>query len=195
MMRLGNLPRHRAIVAVDIEGSTSRTDTAKARLRDLMYEMFEQALDGAGITRRYRDPLIDRGDGVLALIRPVDQAPKTLLLNSVMPMLSALLRQHDAQRPSQYLRLRAVVHAGEVRYDARGCFGEALDISFRLLDAPVVKRELRQIVSPLVLVVSDDIYRSVVRHGYDGIDDKAYLSRVHVHVAGRHHQGWIKLAD
>jgi class 3 adenylate cyclase len=189
------LPRHRAIVAVDIEDSTSRTDAVKAQLRDLMYTMVEEALESAGITRRHRDPLIDRGDGILALIRPTDQAPKALLLTSVMPLLIAVLRQHDARHPDHYLRLRAVVHAGEVNYDRRGCFGEALDITFRLLDAPVVKRELRQVVSPLILVVSDAIYHSVVRQGYEAADDRGYVQRVNVLVAGRHHRGWIKSTD
>lgn len=190
-----NLPLHRAIVAVDIEDSTSRTDAVKAQLRAVMYSLVEEALRRAGINDRCRDPLIDRGDGILALIRPLDRTPKSLLLNSAIPILAELLRQHDVRNPGGYLRLRTAVHAGEVRYDRRGCFGEALDITFRLLDAPVVKRELRQIVSPLVLVVSDDIYRSVVRHGFGGIDDKSFQPRVSVNVAGRHHRGWIKLSD
>jgi class 3 adenylate cyclase len=190
-----NLPCHRAIVAVDIEDSTSRTDTVKAQLRDVMYSLFEEALKRAGITEQCRDPLVDRGDGILALIRPVDRTPKAFLLNRVVPTLEDLLWQHDARYPSKYLRLRVAVHAGEVQYDRHGCFGEALDIAFRLLDAPVVKRELRQIVSPLVLVVSDDIYRAVVRHGYDGIEARHFLNRLQVQVAGQDHRGWIKLSD
>ena len=35
-----------------------------------------------------------------------------------------------------------MVHAGEVNYDANGCFGEALDIAFRLLDSAHVKKAL-----------------------------------------------------
>jgi hypothetical protein len=190
-----NLGYHRAIVAVDIEDSTSRTDAVKARLRERMYAMLEQSLEDAGIGQRDRDRLVDRGDGVLALIRPVHRAPKALLLNSVVPMLANLLRRHDAQFPQEYMRLRAVIHAGEILYDGHGCFGEALDIAFRLLDDPVVRRELRQVVSPMVLVVSDDIYRSVVRHGYPGIDREMYVPRVNVHVAGQQHLGWLKLTD
>jgi hypothetical protein len=63
-----------------------------------------------------------------------------------------------------------VIHAGEVHYDANGCFGEALDVAFRLLDASQVKTALRQTVDPLILVISADIYGSTVRHGYDGLD-------------------------
>ncbi|MFD1044207.1 hypothetical protein ACFQ1S_00650 [Kibdelosporangium lantanae] len=180
---------------MDIEDSTSRTDAAKAQLRSLMYDMVEKALHSSGIGRRHHDPLVDRGDGVLALIRPVDQAPMALLLTSVIPVLATTLRQHDIQHPDQFLRLRVAVHAGEINYDRRGCFGEALDITFRLLDAPVVKRELRQIVSPMVVVVSEEVYRSVVRHGHEGINEDSYLPRTNVLVGGRHYRGWIRTDD
>jgi len=52
-----------------------------------------------------------------------------------------------------------VVHAGEVHYDDNGCFGEALDVAFRLLDAPRFKKALREAASPLILIVSDPIPR------------------------------------
>jgi hypothetical protein len=74
------LPHHRTIVALDIEMSTNRTDPVKAELRGKMYELFDAALCSAGIHRRHRDRFIDRGDGILALIHPVDKAPKTILL-------------------------------------------------------------------------------------------------------------------
>jgi class 3 adenylate cyclase len=184
-------PRHRCIVAVDIEASTTRTNAAKAELRRAMYDLLEQALQGGGVSRRYRDRGIDRGDGVLTLVRPVDQVPKTLLLNPVIPLLADLLAGHDAEHPDQRFRMRAVVHAGEIHYDGRGVFGEALDLSFRLLDAPEVKRTLRGTSAPLVLVASDDIYRTVIRQGYDGIDQSAFAPLVRVAVAGRRHRGWV----
>ena len=134
------LPRHRAVIALDIEHSTSRPDPVKAELRSKLYELFDAALLAAGIRRRYRDQFTDRGDGILALIHPVDQAPTAALLKTAVPALSQLLADYNeslprASRPQRQLRVRAVVHAGEVHYDANGCFGEALDIAFRLLDA------------------------------------------------------------
>lgn len=48
----------------------------KAELRSTLYEVFDAALLEAGIRRQYRDRFIDRGDGILALIHPVDQAPQ-----------------------------------------------------------------------------------------------------------------------
>jgi hypothetical protein len=185
---------YRAIVAVDIEQSTTRPDPVKAELRRILYELFDQALRSAGIHRRHRDRFTDRGDGLLALIHPVDQAAKPVLLNRVVPAFGQLLTGYDASltsRSHRQLRVRVVMHAGEVNYDGYGCFGEALDIAFRLLDAPGVKKALRAAPDPLTLVVSDDIYRTVVRHGYDGLDQQAFRPLTRVNVAGHRYLGWV----
>jgi hypothetical protein len=194
-----DLPHYRTIVALDIERSTSRPDPIKAELRATIYRLFGAALQLAGIEKRHRDGFIDRGDGVLALIHPVDQAPKAVVLNHVIPALSLLLADHNASlppasRPQRQLRARAVVHAGEVNYDANGCFGEALDIAFRLLDSTHVKKALREATAPVTLVISEDIFRSVVRHGYDGIDQRTFHP-LRIQIAGTRYRGWIHIPD
>jgi hypothetical protein len=195
-----SLPHYRAILALDIERSTSRPNPIKAELRSKTYELFEVALRWAGISTSHRDKFVDRGDGILALIHPVDQVPKALLLNRAVPVLSRLLADYNASLPrfghsDRQLRIRVVMHAGEVHYDANGCFGEALDVAFRLLDAVRVKRALRETADPLILVISGDIYNSVVRHGYDGIDQQAFHPLVRAHVAGKRFPGWIHLPE
>src|ERR1700745_1837660 len=157
------LPCYRAIAALDIERSTSRPNPIKGELRNKTYELFEAALRKAGIDSCHHDRFVDRGDGILALIHPVDQAPKAVVLNRAVPMLSRLLADYNDSLPrhsqqQRQLRMRVVMHAGEVHYDANGCFGEALDVAFRLLDAPHVKKALPETASPLVLVVSSAIY-------------------------------------
>jgi class 3 adenylate cyclase len=175
------------VIALDIERSTRK-----------LYEVFDAALVQAGIRRQYRDRFIDRGDGILALIHPVDQAPKTALLTTVIPALSQMLTDYNATLPrasrvQRQLRIRVVVHAGEVHYDANGCFGEALDIAFRLLDAAHVKKGLQAAADPLILVISGEIYRTIVRHGYDGIDQHAFHPLVRVRIAGNRYPGWIHI--
>jgi hypothetical protein len=192
------LPHHRSIIAVDIERSTTRINPVKAEQRRTVYELFDAALRSAGIQERHRDRFIDRGDGILALIHPVDQAPKALLLTRAIPALHRLSADHNDSLPrtsqlQRQMRLRVVIHAGEVHYDANGCFGEALDLAFRLLDATQVKKALRSASAPLALVVSEDIHRSVIRHAYDGIDEHAFSPLVRVQIAGRRHTGWIHI--
>ena len=79
------LPYYRAIVALDIECSTSRPNPIKGELRHKTYELFEAALRKAGIDSCHYDRFVDRGDGILALIHPVDQAPKAVVLNRAIP--------------------------------------------------------------------------------------------------------------
>ena len=124
--------------------------------------------------------------------------PKALLLNRAILILNRLLTDYNASlprpgQPQRQLRVRVVMHAGEVHYDANGCFGEALDVAFRLLDAARVKRALREATDPLILIISGDIYSSVVRHGCDGIDPHAFHPLVRVQIAGNRYPGWIRI--
>jgi hypothetical protein len=177
----------RTIVALDIERSTSRPDPVKAELRATMYDLFDAALRAAGIHPRHRDRFADRGDGFLALIHAADHASRALL-RRVIPAFGVLLAEYNTARPPQrQLRVRVVVHAGTVFYDANGCFGEALDTAFRLLDAARVKQALRTAPAPLVLVVSAGLGESV-RPGRIGQAGDL----VSVEVGSHRHQGLIQ---
>jgi class 3 adenylate cyclase len=184
-------PVHRSIVAVDIEGSTRRTNPIRARLRQLLYGMLEKALTDSEMTGAYVDPIIDRGDGALILVKPADHLPKTLLLNNLIPSLHHMLDRHNTGNSDQAFRLRAAVHSGEVHYDARGIFGEAVDITCRLLDSHELKEITRSSSTPLTLAISDDLYHAVVRHGYFGIHAEEFTDAVRVEVGGQIHRGWI----
>jgi hypothetical protein len=176
-------PRRRVIVGLDIEQSTSRPDPVKAEFRIMLYELFEAALRSADIGLD-RDPFMDRGDGLLALMDPAEQVP---LLSRAVPAFGQLLAGYNASLPPpRRIRVRVAVHAGEVRDDDNGCFGTALDITCRLLDAPEAKAALKASPGPLLLVVSGDIYR-----GLEGTGRETFRRLVTVQVAGRDHPGWI----
>jgi hypothetical protein len=183
----------RTIVVLDIERSTSRPDPVKAEFRRTMYHLFDAALRAAQIRPRHRDRFADRGGGLLALIHPAECTPR-VLVKRVIPAFGVLLAEYNATpprlgQPQLQLRARAAVHAGTVFYDAHGCFGEAVDTAFRLLDAAQVKQALRAAPASLVLVVSAGTYESV----YPGRTDESPSHRlVSVEIVGRQHQGWIQ---
>jgi len=186
-----DIPRHRAIVAVDIEGSTKHTNSVRALLRNVLYQLLEEAFTIAGIGRKHRDAFVDRGDGALCLVRPFDQVPKTLLLASFVPALADLLDKHARNLPELAFRLRVAIHAGEVHRDSRGLYGEDVDIACRLVDAPELKRRLRETTAPLALAISQEIHRAVVRHGYAGIDHAAFTQTVHIKLGEERLRGWL----
>jgi hypothetical protein len=153
-------PVHRSIVAVDVEGSTKRTNPAKGKLRRVLYDLLDRALRAAGIGPRHLEELADYNAAVAD--------------------------------PELRMRLRAVVHAGEVHNDGWGFYGDDIDVAFRLLEAPTVKRVLRDAPeAPLVLVVSEEIWAGVVRHGY--VDGGSYQQRVQVKVGERRRRGRVHL--
>jgi class 3 adenylate cyclase len=187
-------PVYRSIFAVDIQGSTTaaRTDPVKERLRQELYRLLHQALAGAGVKEQHRDPSSDRGDGFLLLLHPVDDLPKTQLLGSLVSELTAGLAAYNrGVPPAEQLLLRAALHAGEVHHDPNGPFGNPIDVTFRLLEARRFRTYRRQSGAPLVLIVSGDIYRSVVWHSYPGIDRDTYQRLLRIRVAGRLHDGWV----
>jgi len=193
------LPLYRSILALDIEGSTQRTNPVKEEHRELVYRLVMGALGMAGIDIQDCDPFTDRGDGVLILLRATDGFPKPFLLSRLIPALVSLLSAHNSgispADKMRILRLRAVVHAGEVHRDGKGFFGEDLDLAFRLLDAPRFKEHLKSGTTPLAVVTSDSFYQSIIRHGYDGIDHGEFQPLVTVSVGNQRRKGWVHAPD
>lgn len=193
------MPSNRAvsrhIFAVDIERSTYRSNPIKEKLRRELYDLLPKALSGAGIEPLDYDDLIDRGDGVLALIRHVDHVSELLLFTDLVPKLRELvLRRNEgipaAERPVLGMRLRVVLHTGLVHYDGHGPFGETLDAAFRLLDARRVKTRLKESEKPLVLVVSERLYAEVLRHDYPEIETAGF-EQIYTFVGENRQRGWM----
>ena len=194
-LRLPDGPGHRTIVVLDVEESTQRGNPDKGELRRSLYGLTERALQAAGIAGKHLEPKADRGDGVMILIRPHDEVPKTLVLDRLIPVLTALLIEHNASvtRAQLRLRLRAVVHAGEIHKDANGFYGNDIDTAFRLLEAPGLKKALKEAAAtPLILVISEEIFHAIVEQGY--LDDALFwpLDRG-VRVGRRPRRGWVHI--
>ena len=133
---------HRAIVCIDVEGFSDRCriNPDQLAVRAAFYDALRQAFTRSGITWDgedcYRE---DRGDGALILISP--RVPKTLLAAALPQALATVLREHNqAAAPETRMRLRIVLHAGEVHHDDHGVAATAINHSFRLLDAGPLKR-------------------------------------------------------
>jgi len=167
-------PVHRTILALDIEGYTrpDRRDSDRLRMRSALYRLLEQALGRARIAP---DEYVctDQGDGVLVLLGA--EVPKTRVLPWLILRLAGGLNRHNrSAAPRQRLRLRVVLHAGEVAHDPHGHASKDLNLTFRLLDSDARRRPLANSTTSLVLLVSQSIYDDIVRQGYHDIDPGAF---------------------
>jgi len=183
-------PEHRAILALDIEGfgRLERSNLARAQRRTGLHRIVGNALTAAGIDPEHIEQT-EYGDGVLVLVGP--QVSKARLLHPLLPRLvSGLARYNRTASDAARLRVRVVVHAGELLRDAHGVTGEDLVLAFRLLDADVVRAHLNQAVADLVLVVSDAMYQGIVKHGY-GRTDPALFQPVWVTAKETSTRAWL----
>ncbi|MEV6448567.1 hypothetical protein [Amycolatopsis sp. NPDC051716] len=180
---------HRTIVAVDIEEFSSpwRTNADRLTIRSGLYEAVHRALLISGVVWEECDHS-DLGDGVLVLAPSA--YPKAVFSEQVVPALAEALVCYNKERlPAERIRLRVVLHAGEVSYDAHGATGQAIVHAFRLLDSPAIKQELTQSPGCLALITSAWFYDEVVRHSAHSRPSR-YV-RVVIHVKETITHAWI----
>lgn len=155
------------MLAVDIEAfGALPNDDFRQRLRDEMHGIVRDALERANLgVERTTDPrqmrAADLGDGVLYVVNAEHTG---VLVDCVASIRTRVRRFNDFAGTQARLRLRVVVHAGEVEYDDRGATGGDLIEAFRLLNSAALHKRLRKLEGgDLVLMVSDYIFDHVVR--------------------------------
>ncbi|MFF0478093.1 hypothetical protein [Streptomyces sp. NPDC004284] len=153
---------HRFVVFGDIVGSGTLDMAEKKLHRAAMYTAFDEAYGSVGVEPGTFHQE-DRGDGILAALRP--DVPPTLMVGRWIDTLYESLRAHNTGR-SRRLRLRIGMNAGLVAQDGHGLVGRAVDLAARLCDSAPAKRIMAE--SPevdLLVVVSDWLYGNVVAEG------------------------------
>ena len=144
-------PVHRNILAVDIEGfgRQERDDPDRIDMREALFAVLAEGLELAGIDRGHWEQS-DLGDGILVLISP--EVSKVRLIDPLIGELTlALQRYNDTAGPAARMRLRAVVHAGEVVRHKQTYVGNDLNYAFRLLDSGTLRRWLADSTTDLAL--------------------------------------------
>src|SRR5437868_6491301 len=159
------------MVAFDICGFSHSGDPhVMAHMRQSMYQVVRNAAETAQmpwVDCEYED----RGDGLYLL------APPGYSVHSLVDPLAPLIRSGLSQvnrtlSADHHLRLRMAVHHGEIVHDEHGVVSPDLNMLFRLLNAPVLRARFEQ--GDLALIVSEDVYRRVVRWGMGLIDKKEF---------------------
>jgi class 3 adenylate cyclase len=107
-------------------------------------------------------------------------------------VLAEALASHNRLHPPQErIRLRLALHAGEVNYDQHGVTGSAINHTFRILDADVVRSTLANSSAVLAIASSAWFFDEVVWHS-ELSHAKAYR-RVDVSNKETRAQAWIRL--
>ncbi|MEU8235356.1 hypothetical protein AB0C12_37695 [Actinoplanes sp. NPDC048967] len=166
------VPHHFSIVVLDVEGSGELTGPEKELVRRDLYAILSRALElsGVGAASVRKE---DRGDGVYLLISA--DVSKRLLIDPFIAALDDELGERPVGQPG--LRLRLVVHHGEVLLDEQGSSGGAVDTAFAMVDSPQLREALRSAKrGRIAVVVPDDLYLSVVR-GYPRPDPQRFRMR------------------
>jgi hypothetical protein len=161
---------HRSILVVDIEGYSRppQTNRTRGRLRDTLYLLLDKAIGSSGIRADQHEPPHDQGDGALLLFHP--EVPKNRLLYPLIADLAETLTHHNPSvPPHERLRLRVVLHAGELVRDHHGWYGEDLDQAFHLVNSDTLRARLAETPRPLVFLITDQLYQGIVKQELAGI--------------------------
>ncbi len=184
---------HRTIVVVDVEGfsNPSRTNTDQLAVREGLYKALAWSFTKAGIDWAACDHE-DCGDGALILVPP--HVPKILLVTKWPARLATALNRHNAAcGTGARVRLRIAVHAGEVVYDRHGVTGCAINLTFRLVQAPALKEALACSPGTYTLIASEWIYNEVVRHAPEG--RPADYRQIYITVKETRVAAWLRAGD
>lgn len=150
----------RTVMIVDVEGFANRSSTHQAAVRRELHHALHRAFQNAEFDRSGWDEQ-DIGNGVLMLGPPglyneifAERLPHTL---------AGAVREHNEEHsPEERLRLRMVLHAGEVSINERGMTGEAVILASRLLGSSPLRAALAESSGVLALAVSSWFYENVV---------------------------------
>ncbi|MER7766390.1 hypothetical protein [Kitasatospora sp. NPDC096140] len=181
---------HHWIVVLDIEGFSARPNPVQRSLREAMYDVLREALAETGLPGA-AVATEDRGDGVLLLVQP-HVSPVLLAGALVRALEDCLAEKARIFNEAHALRFRVALHQGLVSRDPDGWSGDAVNWTFRLVDAVPLREVLaRAARANLAFIVSDEVYQAVVRHEYRTVDPAAYLPVDFEAKHGIAARGWI----
>jgi hypothetical protein len=179
----------RFLVAVDVEGFSQRHTAEQAEVQADLERAMTRAATGTGLDRRrwYRQP---RGDGELAVL-PAG-ADGLSLVADYPRRLAAAIADVNRERRGLRLRVRMAIHHGAVTRGAFGPVGMAPVVIARLLDAEIVRQQLRQQAgSDITLIVSATVYNEVIQSQLRDLHPEAFR-RVTVRAKGLSYDGYLR---
>lgn len=181
---------YRTLLAVDVQSSGGRDNQSSVILREALFEGLRNAFEASGINLS-ACVVEDQGDGMIVIVPP--EFPKPRLIFPMLEHLDAVLRHHNRYAAnSTSIRVRAALHAGDVRIDKHGVTGRPKVLLARLLDSKPLRNALAGApeATTVVHMVSDRFHDDVVAQGNIGIDPDRYVP-VQVQVKETTERAWL----
>lgn len=176
----------------DIAGfsATHRSGEDRLSIRGAMYGLLDEAFQSSGVPWA-RCHAEDRGDGAMIIVPP--DLPTNSVVDPLLANLGAGLRRYN-QRAGETVRiqLRVALDVGPVVSDAFGVSGDAIIHAARLLDSPVLKRQLTETGAHLGVIASTFVYDHVIKHGPGLVVPDEY-ERVRFQVKESDITAWMRL--
>jgi CRP-like cAMP-binding protein len=173
-------------------GAHVRNEEDRRLIRRVAYELLWNSCERAGVdwSACHHE---DRGDGILLVLPP--STPTSLIIDPLLTYLAARLKQHNHRASDAIcIQLRVALHVGPVNSDAEGVTGDAIIYAARLLDAPILKRQLSETGADVGFITSEFVYDTFVRHGLAGIDPHEYR-RVTFQAKESRIRAWMHFAN
>ncbi|SER07848.1 hypothetical protein [Lentzea albida] len=112
---------------------------------------------------------VERHDGVLVVIPP--SVTTSVIVDRLIPHIQNGVRRYNREAAPVRMQLRASLHVGPVTVSPDGLSGQAIAAAARLLNTP----ELAGSDADLAVMVSSQVYETVIRHASGFADPTRYL--------------------
>jgi hypothetical protein len=163
-----------SIVLVDVAHSARAGVQWQRRMRNDLYNLMDNVVRYRGLNLESL-PFNDIGDAI-RLVVPLDRIQPTQVVDLFILGLAAGLRDHRrCASESARIRLRVAFDLGLLERHKHGWAGDSLVRTARLIEGAPVRDALaadRRL--DIAAVVSDQMYESVIRHGYGHISPSCF---------------------
>ncbi|MBR7827920.1 hypothetical protein KDK95_16505 [Actinospica sp. MGRD01-02] len=186
--------RNRLCVVTDIEGYSSHPGSQHADAQRRLSQIMKFACRHAGYPWIRSEDRQDRGDGRLFLL-PTQIDEMVAIPALVMGLRHGIYLANEAPGEFGRMRMRVSMARGAVTHGDTGLLGQAPITACRILDAEPVKRRLLETPSAdIVLAVTDEIYKDVIRQEFPGLPSAGF-SGIDVRVKEFHEPAWVHLPE
>ncbi|HEX7303361.1 hypothetical protein [Lentzea sp.] len=159
------------VLTLDVRSFSSLRNPAMLTTRERLYRVVAESFEAGGV--HWKDCAHeDRGDGLLVVVPAT--VPKTAVLGPVLTELMHRVANAPGNADGTGMEVRVAAHGGEIHRDVKGFAGSDVNLPFRLLDSRVLRDALAGSTARCVVMISDSLYESTVRHDYPGMAGRVY---------------------